>query len=80
MVMEVPGKRGRGRPKRRWFDNIKNDLTERELSGKDAQDRVQWHIIDTYRPHIKVGKDAEEGVGEDGASWRTGQDGESAFV
>ena len=25
MVMEVPGKR-RGRPKRTWLDNIKNDL------------------------------------------------------
>ena len=29
MVMEVPGKRRRGRPKRRWLDNIKNDLSER---------------------------------------------------
>ena len=27
MVMEVPGKRTRGRPKRRWLDNIKNDLS-----------------------------------------------------
>ena len=26
MGMEVPGKRRRGRPKRRWLDNIKNDL------------------------------------------------------
>ena len=26
MVMEVPGKRRRGRPNRRWLDNIKNDL------------------------------------------------------
>ena len=30
MVMEVPGKRKIGRPKRRWLDNIKNDLWERE--------------------------------------------------
>ena len=41
MVMEVPGKRRRGRPKRVWLDNIKNDLSERELSGEEAQDRVQ---------------------------------------
>ena len=34
MVMEVPGKRRRGRPKRRWLDNIKNDLSERKLSGR----------------------------------------------
>ena len=37
MVMEVPGKRTRGRPKRRWLDNIKNDLLERELSGEETR-------------------------------------------
>ena len=30
MAMEVPGKRKRGSLKRRWLDNIKNDLLERE--------------------------------------------------
>ena len=42
MVMEVPGKRTRGRPKRRWLDNIKNDLSERErvVSGGSTLDRV----------------------------------------
>ena len=30
------GERGRGRPKRRCLDNIRNDLSQREL-----QDRVQ---------------------------------------
>ena len=40
-VMEVPGKRRRGRPKRRWLDSIRNDLSERELSREDAQDRVK---------------------------------------
>ena len=37
--MEVPGKRRRGRPTRRLLDSIRNDLSERELSGEDAQDR-----------------------------------------
>ena len=61
MVMEVPGKRRRGRSKRRWLDNIKNDLSEREMSGEEAQDRVQWaRLIRNIGPHIKVGKDAEE--------------------
>ena len=55
--MEVPGKRRRGRPKRRCF-NIRNDLSERELSGEDAQDRSLMEASHkTHRPHIKVGKD-----------------------
>ena len=29
MGMEVPGKRRRGRPKRRWLDSIRNDMSER---------------------------------------------------
>ena len=37
MVMEVPGKRRRGRRKRRWLDNIRNDLSEGGLSGEEAQ-------------------------------------------
>ena len=42
MGMEVPGKRRRGRPKRRWLDSIKNDLSERGLSEEYAQDRPRW--------------------------------------
>ena len=42
MVIEVPGERRRGTPNRRWLDNIKNDLSERELSGEEAKYRVQW--------------------------------------
>ena len=45
MAMEVPGKRRRGRRKRRRLDNIRNDLSERELSGEDAQDRVNWRRL-----------------------------------
>ena len=57
MVMEIPGKRRRGRLKRRWLDNIKNDLLERELSWEEAQDRVEWRRLIR---NIKVGNDAEE--------------------
>ncbi len=36
-VMEVLGKRRRGRPKRRWL--------ERKLSGEYAQDRAKWRRL-----------------------------------
>ena len=59
--MEGSGKIRRGRPKRRWLDNTTNDLSERELSREDAQERVQMEASHKkYRPYIKVGTDAEE--------------------
>ena len=42
MGMEVPGKRRRGRPKRRWMDTIGNDLSEKKLSRQDPQYRAKW--------------------------------------
>ena len=45
MGMEVPRKRRRGIAKRRWLDNINNDLSERELSREDEQDRAKWRRL-----------------------------------
>ena len=45
MAMEVPGKRRRGRPKRRWMDTIGNDLSEKELSREDTQARAKWRSL-----------------------------------
>ena len=45
MGMEMPGKRRRGRPKWRWLDSIRNDLSERGLSEEDAQDRPRWRRL-----------------------------------
>ena len=45
MVMEVPVKRRRRRPKRRWLDSIRNNLSERELAEEDAQDRAKWRRL-----------------------------------
>ena len=42
MTMEVPVKRRRGKPKRMWLDSIRIDLSERELTEEDAQDRAKW--------------------------------------
>ena len=45
VAMEVPGRRGRGGPMRRWLDSIGNDLSEKELSREDAQDRARWRRL-----------------------------------
>ena len=59
MGMEVPGKRRRGRPKRRWLDSIRNDLSERGLSEEDAQDRPMYifHINVDYTYCVPVPND-----------------------
>jgi hypothetical protein len=45
----VVGKRPLGRPRRRWLDNIKMDLSEIGLSVVDwiglAQDRYRWRAL-----------------------------------
>jgi hypothetical protein len=49
LVGRPEGKRLLGRPRRRWEDNIKMDLTEIEINGSNwirlAQDRVQWRAF-----------------------------------
>ena len=50
MAMEVSWLRRRGRPKRKWLDNTRNDLSERELSGDEARYREASHK--KHRPHI----------------------------
>ena len=46
VVLVMPGKRRRGRPKRRWLDNIRNDMSGREFSREEAEDRAKWrHLI-----------------------------------
>ena len=59
VAMEVSEKRRRGRPKRRWLDNIRNHLSERELPGGSARRISMEASHKKHRPHIHVGKDAE---------------------
>ena len=40
--MELPGKRKRGRPKRRFMDVVKEDMTEVEVTEEDTVDRNNW--------------------------------------
>jgi hypothetical protein len=49
LVGKPEGKRSLGRPRRRWVDNIKMDLTETGWDGVDwmgmGQDRDQWRAL-----------------------------------
>ena len=40
--MELPGKRKRGRPKRRFMDVVKEDMAEDEVTEEDTEDRNNW--------------------------------------
>ena len=40
MNMEVPGKRKRGRPRKRWKDSIKEDMLEKNVQVDDTQTEV----------------------------------------
>ena len=40
--MEFPGKRKRGRPKRRFMDVVKEDMVEVEVTEEDTVDRRNW--------------------------------------
>ena len=42
LILEVSGRRNRGRPKMRWRDNIKGDMTKYQLTEDMAQDRKYW--------------------------------------
>jgi hypothetical protein len=44
MGMEI-GKRKRGRPKRRWFDCIREDLIALGAHTDDALDRRKWKTM-----------------------------------
>src|SRR6056300_1728659 len=38
----VSGKRGRGRPRKSWFECVRNDLRECNMSSTNSLDRVAW--------------------------------------
>ena len=40
--MELPGKRKRGRSKRRFMDVMKEDMVEVEVTEEDTEDRSNW--------------------------------------
>ena len=40
--LQVSGRRSRGRPKKRWRDNIQGDMKKYQLTEDMAQDRTYW--------------------------------------
>ena len=44
LKMELPGKRKRGRPKRRFMDVVKEDMAEVKVKEEDADDRSNWRL------------------------------------
>ena len=45
MEMELPGKRKRGRPKRRFLDVVKEDMKEVGAKEIDIEDRKMWRMM-----------------------------------
>ena len=45
MEMELPGKRRRGRPKRRFLDVVKEDMGEVGAKETDVEDRKVWRMM-----------------------------------
>ena len=45
MEMEVEGTRGRGRPKTRWKDCIRNDLREKNIDEGAVYNRSEWRRL-----------------------------------
>ncbi len=40
--MDLPGKRKRGRPKRRYMDVVKENMADVEVTEEDTEDRNNW--------------------------------------
>ena len=45
MKMAVPGKRKRGRPRRRWMDLAREDMKSVGAMAGDEIDRIKWRIL-----------------------------------
>ncbi|KAL1447841.1 hypothetical protein WDU94_001904 [Cyamophila willieti] len=43
--MQVEGRRGRGRPKKKWEHCVNSDLTEKGLTGYEVYDRGKWKLL-----------------------------------
>ena len=53
MEMAVPGRRKRGRPRRRWMDLVREDMERVGAREGDEVDRVKWRLLSRlWRPRV----------------------------
>ena len=45
LEMELPGRRRRGRPKRRYMDAVKEDMQVVGVRLEDTENRVKWKTM-----------------------------------
>ena len=48
MEMGVPGRRKRGKPRRRWIDLLREDMERVGAREGDEVDRVKWRILSRW--------------------------------
>jgi hypothetical protein len=42
LILELPGKRARGRPKKQFMDVVKEDMKVEGVRGEEVEDMVRW--------------------------------------
>ena len=62
LMMELPGKRKRGRPKRSCMDAMREDMAEVAVTEDDAEDRNNWRWKIRCDEHIDGKKSTKEKV------------------
>ena len=63
LTMELPGKRKRGRPKMRFMDAVREDMTAVEVTEEDAEERTEW------RRRLRCGNRQREQPKEEEVVW-----------
>ena len=57
LQMTVDGKRNRGRPKLRWRDLVRDDISRNQMTTEMAEDRGHWHVMIRAGTLCSVGAD-----------------------
>ncbi|KAI8488491.1 hypothetical protein Bbelb_338030 [Branchiostoma belcheri] len=63
-TLDVEGPNPRGRPRKKWFDNIREDFRHLNLHNVDSQDTSKWRAV--IKPqHQSVGTSNPRKTGND---------------